>query len=70
MRIMRPITPPIGTVVRNRVTIGDGLFTVVGDFGPIGFEGECYAEIEPFPNVYDDAPTFVPAVVLVPADEY
>jgi hypothetical protein len=32
--------------------------------GPIGFEGECFAEIEPFPNIYGDPPTMVPAAAL------
>lgn len=67
---MRPTTPPIGTIVRDRVMIGDGLYRVVADFGPIGFDGECYAMIEPFPNHYDDPPEFVPAAVLVPDPGY
>ena len=64
MAVMRSASPPVGTIVRDRTLIGNGRFMVVHDFGPIGFEGECFAEIEPFPNIYGDPPTMVPAAAL------
>lgn len=64
MAAVRPVTPPIGSIVRDRVMVGDALYRVIGDFGPIGFDGEHYAEIEPFPNRFDDPSSMVPAAVL------
>jgi hypothetical protein len=64
MPVIRSASPPVGTIVRDRTLIGNGRFMVAHNFGPIGFEGECFAEIEPFPNIYGDPPTMVPAAAL------
>ena len=54
-----------GTIVSRRRAPGLAEYVVLRDFGAIGYQGETFCEVEPYPNDFADEPFMVATSELV-----